>query len=602
MLAGTPDTPVTSVVGIGDSIVDGSNDSAGDGSTGGGWLRRATFAAKLPYLSISRTGEKAQFVAASNLKTRTLLRYGHAAVVALGNNDIRDGRTQAELLADLRAIWTMLRVHGIRRVAQAQVLSETVSADQTTSIAGQSVRSGFGAGSVRAQINAVIATLDDGRIDDQIDISSPVQSSDKWNVPVFSATLSAATAVWSGSLSLDEAPTIGDFLALESETPANHDAVWPHVTEVAGSGPYAVTLTGGPTKAHAAGAHARLSLAADGIHPQQQAHRAMAIKAAPALRRAGSLKTAWVNPAKSIEIDFVNRRAQINGTVVPIDSCVSCIRASEGKAFDGLSWFDFGNDGLRHVDGGGLFVEPTRTNLIRNSTMAGGVAPDTKPDNWAFHVPEGIEIANLAYGIENGIAFVDTQFVGTGAKPGILSIDADSGIATAAGETWSHSAFVALLHNSAIAPAGIMIGGRASNSEGAEIEFPASANLAGALSRQMTRQSFVFTLTEPDAVMIRPCIAIHLAKAFRVDITIRLGLPQLERAVSISSPIATHGSRTETRVADEVSIALPVGIHDLTVTFDDGSMQTVRRLGGAYRLPTTFGRSVINTLSAVRTG
>lgn len=598
MLIGEPAQPATSLVGIGDSILDGSVDNAGDGSAGGGWLRRAAFAANLPYLSISRTGDKAQFVAAASGKTRKLLRLAgaQAAIVALGNNDIRDGRSFAQLRDDLRNIWAMLRAEGIQFVAQAQVLAETASTDQSSSISGQTIVPAFAAGGVRSQINTLIASLDGGALSDQIDIASAVQSLGKWDVPAFQTTLAAAVSAWAGSVSLARAPEAGDFLVFEPATPANQDAVWPHVASVSGSGPYTATLTGGPTKAHAAGVAVRSSLSADGIHPQQAAHKRIALKAAPALQRAAAVKKPWIDASKSFEIDFVNRRAQRAGVLVPVESLVSCVRASAGKAFDGLSWSDFSANALRHADGGGLFVEPAATNAIRNNTMQGGAAPGTRPTNWNVNLPGGVTVA-YAYGVESGVDFVDLRFTGTAA--GGITIDPEQGIAATSGETWTTSFFLADVGAVRIGLNSVALGGRAGASGGSGSEFPTGADVLSQITRSMKRFQHTFLLANAATININPRLSANVSAGATIDFTLRLGLPQLEKRASASSPIATAGA-SATRAADAVTIALPAGTHNLTLTFDDGSTQAVAGISGNYTLPVNLNRAVVNAISGVR--
>lgn len=56
-----------------------------------------------------------------------------------------------------------------------------------------------------------------------------------------------------------------------------------------------------------------------------------------------------------------------------------------------------------------------------------------------------------------------------------------------------------------------------------------------------------------------------------------------------------------TRPADALSIVLPTGTHDLTVTFDDDSTQALTGLSGTYALPTTLNRPYIKRITGDRT-
>jgi hypothetical protein len=600
MLVGEAALPMTSVVGIGDSIMDGSVDNSGDGSSGGGWLRRATYAAGLPFFGVTRTGDKAQFVAGSNAKTKQLMKYCHAAVVQLGNNDIRDGRTYAQFLADLRTTWSMLRAGGIQYVTQAQQLSETTSTNQATTIAGQSITTNFGAAGVRDQINTTIVALDGGNIDDQIDIPSVVQSLGKWDVPKFNSTLAAATTAWSGSISTVLAPLPGDFLSFDPGTPANQDVAYTHVNTVSGSGPYTDTMTVGPTKDHASGVAVATSNSGDGIHPQQAAHIAAATKSASPIRRIKAIKTPWLNAAKSFEIDFVNRRAQSGGLIVPVSTLASCVRASSGKAYDGQSWYDIVANALRYVDGGGLHVEPATTNNNRNSSGAGAAAPSTPPNLWGLNTGTGITYADYAKGVENGIDFVDIHVQATTAATG-TTWDVENTITTVVGDIWTNTMFLALFGANTSGISSIVLAARGGNVSNTGTEFPQGANIKPNLSRKMSRQtSGPLTLSNATTVKVNQRLNLNLTAGAGGDFTIRVGWPQMEKASFSTSPIATT-SAVASRAADAVTIALPTGTHTLTFTFDDASTQAVAGLSGNYTIPTNLNRQIINSISAVRT-
>ncbi len=591
MLAGIPATPVTSLIGLGDSILDGSVDTAGDGSAGGGWLRRAAYAAGMPYLSISRTGDKAQFIAASNVKTSRLLAYGHAAVLALGNNDLRDGRTAAQFLGDLRSIWSLLRANGIAHICQAQVIGETGSTEQNTTVAGQTPIAVSGPG-VRDAVNAVIAALDGGAIDDQIDIPGVVQSNYRWNVPTFTSTLAAAVAPYAGSVSLNHLPQVGDFLAFEPATPANQDVTYFHVTAVSGTGPYNASLTFGPSKAHAAGIAVRSSMSGDGIHPQLKAHAAIATKAAPAMRRITAVKVAWINATKSFEIDFVNRRAQSGGIAVPISSLVSCARASAGKASDGISWFDFPANALRYADGGGLFVEAAKTNLIPRTDWSG--APASVPAGWDL-ANRGLAATYETF-TENGMNVLRVRLNGT-TTSGVASLGfrmaAGLRPAAAAGESWSASCYVRR-SGAPVNPLNIQCALEEYSAAGVLLDGTYGAGTASRnwqrleVSRLMANAGTAFSA-------FNVILGGNAAGTTAYDLTTDIAFPMLEKAGSTSSPITTTGAAAA-RAADEVTIVLPPGSHNLTFSFDNNTTQTVNGVSGNYLVPLDLNRGIINTI------
>jgi len=602
MLVGTPAAPMSSLVGIGDSIIDGSVDNSGDGGAGGGWLRRAAYAENIPYFSLTRTGDKHQFFNASSTKSLKMVKRAaaNAAYIALGNNDIRDGRSYVNMQADARATWLALRAVGVGYIGQALVTTETTSTDQNSSLAGQTPVTNFGVGGVKDQFNTFLSGLDGGALNEAIDTPSAIQTNYKFNVPMFQTTLAAAAVAYAGNVSLTHKPDDLQYLVFEPSTPANQEVTYFHVTGSSGAGPYTTTLTFGPTKAHASGAVIKSSLAGDGVHPQQLAHKAMATKAAPAAKRIKGLKSRWYNLASSFEIDFENRRAIKSGLIVPISSFVTCSRASVGRAYDGQSWSDFAADQLRYADGGGLYVEPQRINYFRNNTFQGGVAPTTKPNIWLFNVPAGVTATSYAYGVENGIDFADVRFSGTASATGGITVDGEVSIATAVGDTWTSSGYVALLGNAGIPLTGTNIGGRSATSGGSATEFPTSANTMSQMTRSMKRFSHTFTLTVAGTALVNHRTSYNWFGAGAIDFTVRFGSHQMEKASSATSLITTTGA-SATREADVVTIALPAGTHSLTFTFDDLTTQTITGCTGNYVIPTNLNRQVIEKIVGVQT-
>ena len=76
------------------------------------------------------------------------------------------------------------------------------------------------------------------------------------------------------------------------------------------------------------------------------------------------------------------------------------------------------------------------------------------------------------------------------------------------------------------------------------------------------------------------------------------GAFQLEAGARATSPIITAATIV-TRAADELTLNLPAGTHDLTVAFDDGSTQAIAGVSGAYGVPTTLNRPQVKGLVAV---
>ncbi|SES14634.1 SGNH/GDSL hydrolase family protein [Rhizobium sp. NFR03] len=624
MLVGTPAQPVTSVAGIGDSILDGAVDMAGDGETGGGWGRRAAFAAGLPYLSVTRAGDKAQFVRGMSQKSLALVRRAGAtaAIVALGNNDIRDGRAADQVTDDLRAIWNSLRKVGVRHITQATVLSETISSDANTSIEGQKSKQGFGPASVVAEVNEAIATArrdeaskgktaDKGKTagkarvageapDDIIDITVAVQTNHAWHVPLFETVLAAPVSAWAGTLVLRDAPRQGDHLVFLPVVPAGAsegaELNWPHVTTVSATSPATAILNGGPGAAHDAGTPVRATLSADGIHPQSAGHVAIAATASPAFRRMAANAVSSTGK-RGIEIDFVNDIARIDGVRVAPETLLSCRRKTPGLAHTDAGWQSVPADLPRRADGGGLLVEPAARNLIRNSGItdipaAGGALPR----HWSVLGGDGLTLSVLRTGTEAGISFIDLAWDGVPETDGVMLFFEEEGEIPVTQDTaedgWTLSCFLARI-GSGDAPRP-MLGLTELASSGEPLARHSTEAAAG---RVLLRQACTAVVSTSGTTNLRPYLFIPCLVGQASRFAFRIGLPQLEKGSVPSSIIPTTGQAI-VREADEVVITLPPGLHDIALTYEDASTQEVFGVQGPYTLPPDAGNRRITRLAA----
>ncbi|WP_182085194.1 hypothetical protein [Aureimonas sp. ME7] len=302
----------------------------------------------------------------------------------------------------------------------------------------------------------------------------------------------------------------------------------------------------------------------------------------------------WADPTKSFEVDFVNDRAHRGGIVVPITAIASCVRASSGKAFDGAAWTDIAANLLRYRKGGGLYVEPARTNHIRNADIA-GVDASNKPTNWTFNVSGGGSITYAPPSSENGIRYSEFRYQHPGGTNVGLTVDIVVGVACAISQTWTHSAYVSMpAQKTGFSSANI--GGRAGG--GAQTEFPSSAgfNPDSGLS---TLRAHTFTLQQ-NSTGLNSRVGFNVANGTPIDIVARIGFPMLSMEPAPASFVATPIGSAATRAADQVALTLPSGAHDLTFTFDDASTQTVQNVSGSYAIPTNLNRAVIAKLSGVR--
>lgn len=186
------------VIGIGDSIMAGSNDTSApngnDGSAGGGFVQRGLYSVNgrtIPFLQMGVSGTKAMDFVTSYAKRAAYFRYATHLLENFGTNDFVDSaRTAAQVYADRQTIWAAFKAaaQGAKRVEAFPILPRTNSTDSWATLANQTPRTGYAAssGTFRDPMNANLATaLSGGLIDGIIDLNAAIAdvgSPDKWIV------------------------------------------------------------------------------------------------------------------------------------------------------------------------------------------------------------------------------------------------------------------------------------------------------------------------------------------------------------------------------------------------------------------------------------
>jgi multisubunit Na+/H+ antiporter MnhF subunit len=192
--------------------------------------------------------------------------------------------------------------------------------------------------------------------------------------------------------------------------------------------------------------------------------------------------------------------------------------------------------------GNGVDAIILATNFIRNNTMVGAVAgtPGTLPTNW-FAVAVGLTTTVVGTGVSSGINYIDIQFNGTtsGATDIQVKMDGNVGaISASAGQPWVLSSWVALVGGSTanITNQWLVINEYSTGAIFVGSSFVASNILAG--DTTFTRVSGAKTLGASTA-LIEPIIVLRTGSSVAIDITLRIGMPQLERGEYVTPPIAT---------------------------------------------------------------
>jgi len=189
----------------------------------------------------------------------------------------------------------------------------------------------------------------------------------------------------------------------------------------------------------------------------------------------------------------------------------------------------------------GTSAQPARTNSIRNNSMQGAVAgtPGTLPTNWVPATAGDGALSVVGTGTENGIDYIDIRYTGTSAGGGsaILIFESTTQIVAAEKQTWTSTFFHKIIGGSTAAVTTInrlncrtAAGGNVNNQD---VSFTPGTTALG-LNRAAN------TFLAAGATIARVTNTVGFASAGgSSDITLRIGLPQLELGAFATSPIRT---------------------------------------------------------------
>lgn len=180
-------------------------------------------------------------------------------------------------------------------------------------------------------------------------------------------------------------------------------------------------------------------------------------------------------------------------------------------------------------------------NVVRNPNCAGAVAgsPGTMPTNWGATL-NGLTRTVVGIGVSNGVPYVDIRLNGT--TTGVfanITPEVVGSIAAANGQTWSSTYYMALVGGALTNITSIRQ--RAALYDGAlgylgEL-VATPTDVSGSLNATLARQAATSgTIANASVAFTNPYIQLTFSSGVAIDITLRIGLPDLEQAASATTP------------------------------------------------------------------
>jgi len=189
----------------------------------------------------------------------------------------------------------------------------------------------------------------------------------------------------------------------------------------------------------------------------------------------------------------------------------------------------------------GFLIEEARTNNIVNNLAIGTLAgtPGVVPSDWSVtSTANGVAREVIGLGTENGVEYIEIRYYGTPTASSTVAVTSSltTTIVAAPGETWAASVYVKLAGGSlSNVTLSNRLNGRTSSGGLLETSTTELTPTNGSLNTQ--RSLVTGTLANVSTERVTQQIVVTFTVGLAFDVTLRIGLPQLEKAAFATSVI-----------------------------------------------------------------
>ena len=226
------------------------------------------------------------------------------------------------------------------------------------------------------------------------------------------------------------------------------------------------------------------------------------------------------------------------------------------KTFSDIITFSRASSATMFDSSGTLVYAPM--NAIRNNTGVGAVAgtPGTVPTNWSVSSAGGLSREVVGSGTINGINYIDIRIFGTTTNASLalnVYFDAATQIAALNGQTWTNSLWAQIVGGSITGISQIYLAMVELNAGGSDLAYLSGIDFKSTIGT-FSRRIYTAATTNASTAFIRPGLWVNSTGIGAViDITFRIGLPQLELGAFATSVIPTT-TTSLTRSADAAAV------------------------------------------------